>query len=300
VHTPSWLPLRVALVDGEPAITCADAGSVSFAEPFFDQTIRARKLSSFVTTCDALRSSSEPSFLPAGFIFHMSRCGSTLLSQMLKEIDGVRVYSEPDPINDALLLAPRLSRDALRDLLETIIRAFCSQRIDGPKSVFFKCSSWNVLHYPLFDELFPTVPKLMIVRRPAEVLASIAAAPTGFVADRERFTDIVRQRAGDRTDALDDLEFAAVVLSLFLDAMSAAGTRVLDYSELPSAAWSTIPAFFGIPEDRIDKQRMEVVARFHSKTWPARVPFARDENVDPALERHVANWIGSRYANVVA
>src|SRR6185436_14373050 len=118
--------------------------------------LEAEKSAPVATSCKALRASLDPSCQPAGFIFHMSRCGSTLLSQMLKEISGVRVYSEPAAVNEALLLSPQLRRATLRSLVDTVVRAFCSRSA----RVFFKCSSWNVLDYALFDELFPLAPKL--------------------------------------------------------------------------------------------------------------------------------------------
>jgi hypothetical protein len=300
--------VNVALTDGRVTITCLDAGNNAFAEPFFYQTIEAASLASpVVTGHEELRAALDRSFEPAGLIFHVSRCGSTLLSQLLKEISGVRVYAEPTPVSEALLLAPYLEYGELRDLVDTVVRAFCAPS----KRVFFKFSSWNVLHYSLFEELFPAVPKVFLVRRPVEVLASIAKTPPGYVLGREPFAETVRRRAGDRTDALDDVEFGAVVLSLFLDAMAGAvhangSIRVLDYTDLPSAAWRTLPAFFGIPKDGIDVQRLVALARFHAKSYPFPVPFQKEDasmvvHADPAtLKRPLETWIGSRYDALIA
>ncbi len=38
-----------------------------------------------------------------GIVFHVSRCGSTLVSQLLKQHVGVVVYAEPLPVNEILL-----------------------------------------------------------------------------------------------------------------------------------------------------------------------------------------------------
>ena len=40
---------------------------------------------------------------PAGIVFHVARCGSTLVSQLLKQHLGHVVYAEPLPINEILL-----------------------------------------------------------------------------------------------------------------------------------------------------------------------------------------------------
>ena len=65
------------------------------------------------TGLEALRAlDSEPSLDPAGMIFHLSRCGSTLVSRLLGTLPGVVVVSEPAPLNALLGLAPDEIEDA--------------------------------------------------------------------------------------------------------------------------------------------------------------------------------------------
>ena len=45
-----------------------------------------------------------PDTAPVGLIFHVARCGSTLISQSLKTLDNLVVYAEPQPVNE--ILAP--------------------------------------------------------------------------------------------------------------------------------------------------------------------------------------------------
>ena len=40
---------------------------------------------------------------PAGIIFHVARCGSTLISQSLKQLGTLAVYAEPQPVNEILV-----------------------------------------------------------------------------------------------------------------------------------------------------------------------------------------------------
>jgi hypothetical protein len=297
----AWLPVDVTLDDGGTHITWMDLGNSAFAEPFFDDTYyvqKRRRTPTKVTSLDALRAAADASIPPAGFIFHMSRCGSTLLSQMLKEISGVRVYSEPRPVNAALLLAHE--SEAHRDLVRAMIRALC---LADQRQRIFKFSSWTLLHSSWLRELFPDVPTVFVIRKPADVLASIAKSLPGFVEQRWLLRDAVRKHAGDRTDTLDDLEFAAVVLRLFLDAIASAAksasTRVVDYTALVATATSTLPAFFGIEEKRVDVARMEAVTRFHAKAL-ARVPFEKEQHAPDTFEPYVSRWIGSRYDELLA
>src|ERR1700739_3867887 len=115
-----WTPVRVDVSGPAPAVYWADLSAERFVEPFFDQTVarwstgpRARPL--VRTGLDALLAlDSEPSLEPAGMIFHLSRCGSTLVSRLLGTIPGVVVIAEPSPLNALLGLDPdRVNEAAL-------------------------------------------------------------------------------------------------------------------------------------------------------------------------------------------
>src|SRR6266542_3419017 len=49
-----------------------------------------------------MRHEAQPGLSPSGFIFHMSRCGSTLISQMLAALPQNIVISEAGPIDSLL------------------------------------------------------------------------------------------------------------------------------------------------------------------------------------------------------
>ena len=91
-------------------------GVERFTDPFFDQTIGRRLREPFCllfrhrTPIDALidRAAVHPGLRPAGFIFHMSACGSTLIAQMLAAQEKSVVISEADPI-DSVLRRPGLA-----------------------------------------------------------------------------------------------------------------------------------------------------------------------------------------------
>jgi hypothetical protein len=136
----------------------------------------------------------------------------------------------------------------------------------------FKFSSWNVLHFPLFAELFPDVPTLFVIRNPAEVLASIAKAPPGFVRNSHRFTGTVQ-----------------TLLERFLECGGHAAA-VVDYSQLPNVVWQTLPNLFGLDAD---VPRMQDIARLDAKS-PHR-PFRAPEPPHPAFERYVTTSLRARY-----
>jgi len=106
-----WTPVRLDFSGPAPAVDWADLTAERFVEPFFDQTVarwasgpRARPL--VRTGLEALVAlDGEQSLEPAGMIFHLSRCGSTLVSRLLGTLPGV-VVAEPAPLNALLGLDP--------------------------------------------------------------------------------------------------------------------------------------------------------------------------------------------------
>ena len=87
---------------------------------------------------------------PPGFIFHMSRCGSTALSQALAQSPRNLVISEPDAVNG--LLYPRYAPENCREGISTADRNIFVNLVlglgrdqDPDRRFFIKFTSWNVL-----------------------------------------------------------------------------------------------------------------------------------------------------------
>src|SRR5688572_7060783 len=107
-----WVPFRLFSRGGEPWVDWVHLGDARFTEPFFEQTIRrclrhpADALFRHQTPLTALSElyRQRPGLTPAGFVFHWSRCGSTLVAQMLAALEQSTVISEAGPL-DAVLRA---------------------------------------------------------------------------------------------------------------------------------------------------------------------------------------------------
>src|SRR5947207_1604841 len=84
-----WIPARLIWPDGQPRVDWCYLGRETFCDPFFDQTIGEclrvpfNLLFSHRTPMEVLGQwhDMRPGLQPTGFIFHMSRCGSTLISR---------------------------------------------------------------------------------------------------------------------------------------------------------------------------------------------------------------------------
>jgi hypothetical protein len=271
-----WTPIRIDLSGAAPVIDWADLSEERFVEPFFDQTVtrwaagpRARPL--VRTGLDALVAlDNEPSLEPAGMIFHLSRCGSTLVSRLLSTLPGAVVIAEPSPLNALLGLDPgRVSEATLVRLVRLVVRALGRCRHGDERHLVLKCTSWNIRRREILAAAFPETPWVWVQREPAHVLASLLATPPGWLG-----LGITPPRTA-RLFGLDPaavpakarVEFAACALGAMLEAAAAdpAGRLSIDYADLPGAVWQLVAPHFGLEADSAAIERMMEESRFYSK-----------------------------------
>ena len=116
---------------------------------------------------------------PTGFIFHVGRCGSTLLANMIGAHPAVRAIKEP-PIISSFLARTGLghgSGNANDDILRTLIAAFGR----GLHSEHFvvKFTGWTAVDIERILGLFPATPAVFLWRPAIEVITSwMARVPT--------------------------------------------------------------------------------------------------------------------------
>ena len=105
-----------------------------------------------------------PSPLPAGFVFHESRCGSTLAANSLAVSGPHRVYSESSPIPSALKSCTGDGCEKrLRGILSLMSRTGPAGEKDGER-VFFKFQSILSLQMGEILEAAPEVPWIFVYR----------------------------------------------------------------------------------------------------------------------------------------
>jgi hypothetical protein len=268
----SFVPVRLLGPEGQ-RVRLLDLGDRRLVEPFFQQTVRAveqegdrehRELVTSVALLEEVVAINGPRAVrPGGFIFHVSRTGSTLVSRLLASSARALVVSEPEVVNQALSLADL--GDARRErLLTTLIRALGLQRWSACEHHFLKLSSWNVTRFALFRRAFPDVPFVVLYRKPADVLASLRARPSQWLA---------RQAAEGRAE--QDPQTPDLLTDLYRAAFESAqhGGLLIEYDELPSAIWTRILPHFGVRVDPAWRASMEALARFDAKDLHLTRPF---------------------------
>ena len=168
-----WVPHKLIIHNGQWLCRWLNVGDTPFSEPFFEDTIskcRSNGVQPYhsVSDIDLLPewAGNSDAVQPSAFIFHISRCGSTLLSQLLGIQPGNIVLSEV-PVFDELLRA-----QVSPSILKAAIDFYGQKRIGNENRLFIKTDSWHVCFYKTIRELYPGVPFILLYRDPREVLRS--------------------------------------------------------------------------------------------------------------------------------
>ncbi|CAN5427861.1 hypothetical protein BH11BAC5_BH11BAC5_08690 [soil metagenome] len=179
-----WLPWKLLNHATEPACSWLYTGDKSFTEPFFDDTISVcRRMEN---NCKSFKTVSSLSLMsewanaadalcPNAIIFHVSRCGSTLLSQLLS-LDESNIALSEVPFFDDLLRLPfkngSYNNNMAAEFLKAAVHLYGRKRTGNEKHLFIKTDSWHIHFYKSLRLLYPSVPFILLYRNPWEVVLS--------------------------------------------------------------------------------------------------------------------------------
>jgi hypothetical protein len=269
------VPTELVWRGDQPIITFAEVDRRHLALPFWSHTIERAHRIVGMAPLDALPQAQAP-VRPAGFIYHMNRCGSTLAARQLTALPGVFAISEPF-VFQQLLDQPDDDADRRVRRLRSLMRAHCTALAPVADRLVIKWSSLMGLHVRQIEAAFPEMPAVFLHRDPVEVLASIAAAPLGGAAYVK--PSHLGRHAPDDLDACraKPLELSARTLANVCDSVAdAGGPLALSYDELPSASWRGLAAYFGLDVDGAGRAAMARAAEPHAKHAAGGLPFSGD------------------------
>lgn len=272
-----WIPEKLLSIDNAWLCRWLFAGTVPFTDPFFDETIlRCKKewrdKTHFSSLTDmrvfsALAQQCE-SVPPAAIIFHVSRCGSTLFSQLLG-LNPENILLPEVPLFDEILRLENISSEQRAAWLADAIRLHTTARTGTEKRFFIKTDSWHIFFAPVFRKLFPQTPFILLYRSPEAVLRShqknrgMQMIP-GLI-DPELFgfdPATVTQQPAD--------VYTAQVLQRFYETFFAwiqsdTNSILVNYDEgFPQAVWRCCQQIgYALSDD--EKQKMIERSRFHAK-----------------------------------
>lgn len=122
------------------------------------------------------------------FIFHIARCGSTLITQMLNESPSFYTISEPPIINKILDPKSGLSNNISSRLLKASVNSINLTAPAGSLATVIKFRSWISLFLKSIIEIFPETPWLFVHRNGCEVLSSVIQSPPGWLRSKDAYS----------------------------------------------------------------------------------------------------------------
>lgn len=264
-------------IDDELASYYADIGLNAFDLPLFDSVVESHCTTNananpvaFRLSADALLGVAAMSLgrAPDGLIFHVGRCGSTLLCNLLASVVGWVALREPEFLNTLLWRFAaendRASKDRLGMLITQSLRSLAhGVRFDAERrerACVVKLSSWNALVAGDLVTTFDATPLVVVTRDPFATVAS-------FLRDPPYWHD-ARSLGGDRMKAA---RFFAEVWSGTIDAalrFPSQRTLFIGYAELvadPSTTLVSLCHHLGDRDARPNSKAIAIVMANYSK-----------------------------------
>ena len=274
-----YIPVAVRWVGAQVQIDWCLVGDTKFTASFFDETIGQCLKRPFnlafrpQTNVEALIACAQEldCLSPSAFIFHMSRCGSTLLAQMFAAVPQNLVISEASPI-DRILAAkrfhPELSEPHHIDMLRAMVLSLGQKRRPELNRFIIKFDSWHTAHLALIQRAFPDVPWVFLYRDPLEVLVSnldqrAAAAMPGTTEHLPPGVDLMAALTMPIEHYISDL--LAHICRQALIHQNNPLALFVNYQDLPHVALPKILQHFGIQPSDVELLQMQQQTRFHAK-----------------------------------
>jgi hypothetical protein len=278
-----WLPVDALIDNGRPAVEWMDLREVSFDEPFFHETVARvkanRAADSVITDLDFLLQMDKicDAVEPAGFIFHTSRCGSTLLANACRSLNGSLVMAEA-PVLDKI--ASRFFTDAERSstkellymlFLKAAVTALGQRPTVVGNKYFVKFACTSTLQMRRIRRVWPNVPFVFLYRDPVEVIVSNLRSMPEWMRPKSNPTTAAAIVDVDvyEVENLTPEEFCARAMGrFFAEALASVDgpTKHVNYIELTSPDGLVAAVrFFGIQPSTEELDAIKEVSRLYSK-----------------------------------
>ena len=273
------MPVDAVVVDGRPGLTWMDMSDVELKEPFFQQTVdRVRdeepwRDAGLFTQFDALLQLDQvlPRVQPSGFIFHSSRCGSTLVANVCRALDDAIVVSEANPIDKLVARFITDGGDPVKEslysvLLRAVVNALAYSNSGNKSRVFVKFSCCGVSQLERIRRIWPAVPWIFLYRDPVETIVSNMTTVPAWLLDEDH--RILAHITGTTPAAVAEMSLeercARSIGSFYSTAHGVANDHgmLLNYNQI---SVNNILDFFNVSPSAEELERITSGSRVYSK-----------------------------------
>ena len=306
------MPLDAVVVDGRPGLLWMQMADASFSEPFFQQTVdrvraehpeREEKFAEF----DALLQLDKvlPRVEPTGFIFHSSRCGSTLLANACRSLNDSIVLSEPNAVDKLVARFITDAGDAIKEslysvFLRAVVNALAQSDRQPAARVFIKFSCCSVSQLERIRRIWPRVPWIFLYRDPVETIVSNVSDPPAWLLDEDHrvLANITGTSPAQVAQMSIEELCARSVGSFFSTAHTLANDNnlLLNYNQLSLPAINGILEFFKVRPSPEELERIASGTRIYSKQVSATREFVPDARAKQRLASDLVREMAERWA----
>lgn len=306
------MPVDAVVVDGHPGLLWMDLADVTFTEPFFQQTVdrlrseRPAREERF-TGFDALLQLDKviDSVEPTGFIFHSSRCGSTLLANACRSLNDSIVLSEANAIDKLVARFITDANDPVKEsvysvFLRATVNALAQRRTGNERRIFVKFSCCSISQLQRIQRIWPTVPWIFLYRDPVETIVSNMTTVPAWLLDEDH--RILAHITGTSTEdvarmSLEEL-CARSIGSLYATAHTLANgnSMLLNYNQLSVPALTSILSFFKIQASNEELEKIASGSRIYSKEIRGAREFIPDADAKQRVASDLVRKMAERWA----
>ena len=314
IDLQGWMPVDAVVVEGRPGLSWMNMAGVDLAEPFFQQTVDRAKLehperSELFTEFDTLVQLEKTfdSIAPTGFIFHSSRCGSTLLSNACRAVSGSIVLSEP-PAVDKLIARFMTDTDEhgtkamlYSVFLRAAVNGLAQRRTGNERHLFVKFSCCSTSQIERIQRIWPNVPWVFLYRDPVETIVSNMRNRPSWLMDEDHrvLASIIDSTPAEVAQMSAEELCARAIASFFSTAHRVANDRalLLNYNQLSTAEISNVLNFFGIEPAAAEMETIARQSRLYSKAASGARAFVADAETKQQLATRHIREAAERWAN---
>lgn len=271
-----YYPIHIRVIEGHVFFCLSKIDRESFKKPFLpniysEETNKSKfKWISLLSLEEEVLKISEVALV--GIIYHISRCGSTMVSQSIACLDEVRVISEPKVLGMVRMkqLDNEFDEVTLIRILKVTLSLF-GQMEEGITGYLLKCSSTSSSLYPFFNKVLKEYQSILVIRDPLEVIVSLLKRPSIKISDFTLNPERSQIRLGvskAKFEGLNQEEYIALFLSNILTTFLSnpdSNRIVIDYKTLKKDLIRKVLPHLGVVVSEVRLTKISDRLESHSK-----------------------------------
>lgn len=306
-----WLPVDAVVVQGRPGLLWMDMTGMSLSEPFFEQTVeraKREKRAERFTEFDVLLQLEKEldSVLPTGFIFHSSRCGSTLVANACRAISNSIVLSEATAIDKLIARLITDTDNAVKEslysvFLRGVVHALAQRRTGSEQHLFIKFACCSFAQLERIKRIWPNVPWLFLYRDPVETIVSnLKDVPPWLIDDDRRVLASITGSSPAAVAGMSIEELCARTIgSLYATAYNLANdnSMLLNYQQLSVPVIASVLKFFNVSVSTEELQTIARTTEVYSKEVSGTRAFVADRDAKQKHASALVRELSERWAS---